>query len=59
MIKIASFNVENLYARPKVYSETDLSVAQPILKAYADIALLIALLCMMGLMVFGDATVGA
>lgn len=37
MIKIASFNVENLYARPKAFSETDLSVAQPILKAYADV----------------------
>lgn len=37
MIKIASFNVENLYARPKAFSETDLGVAQPVLKAYADV----------------------
>lgn len=37
MIKIASFNLENLFARPKAFSETDLSMAQPILKAYADL----------------------
>lgn len=53
MIKIASFNVENLFARPKAFSETDLSVAQPILKACADIAVLIALLCVVGLLAFG------
>lgn len=37
MIKIASFNVENLFARPKAFSETDLSIGEPILKAYAEV----------------------
>lgn len=37
MIKIASFNVENLFARPKAFSETDLSIGAPILKAYAEV----------------------
>jgi endonuclease/exonuclease/phosphatase family metal-dependent hydrolase len=41
MIKIASFNVENLFARPKAFRATDLSVGEPILDAYHEVNLLI------------------
>src|SRR5688572_8841345 len=41
MIKIASFNVENLFARPKAFNATDLTVAEPILAAYAEVNALI------------------
>ena len=34
MIRIASFNVENLFARPKVFDLSDWSAGQPVLKAY-------------------------
>jgi endonuclease/exonuclease/phosphatase family metal-dependent hydrolase len=34
MITIASFNVENLFARPKAFNATNLAVGQPILRAY-------------------------
>ncbi|MBL7945782.1 MAG: endonuclease/exonuclease/phosphatase family protein [Flavobacteriales bacterium] len=37
MIKIASFNVENLYARPKAFGFTDMSVAAPYLAAHAEV----------------------
>jgi endonuclease/exonuclease/phosphatase family metal-dependent hydrolase len=37
MIKIASFNVENLFARPKAFRTTDLSVTAPILEAYREV----------------------
>jgi endonuclease/exonuclease/phosphatase family metal-dependent hydrolase len=37
MIKIASFNVENLFARPKAFSSTDLSVGKPALDAYREV----------------------
>lgn len=37
MIKVASFTVENLYARPKAFSETDLRIGEPVLKAYAQV----------------------
>ena len=37
MVRIASFNVENLFSRPKAFRETDLTVAQPILQAYTDV----------------------
>ncbi len=41
MIRIASFNVENLFARPKVFSSSKWSVGEPVLKAYAKINALI------------------
>ena len=34
MIRIASFNVENLFARPKVFDLTDWNAGEPVLKAY-------------------------
>lgn len=37
MIKIASFNVENLYSRPKAFRYTDLHVSEPILKAFNEV----------------------
>jgi len=37
MIKIASFNVENLFARPKAFNTTDLDVTAPILEAYKEV----------------------
>ena len=40
-MRIASFNVENLFARPNVFRETDLSIGKPILDAYAEVNLLI------------------
>ena len=41
MIKIASFNVENLFARPKAFNATNLSVGKPALDAYRDVNALI------------------
>ena len=40
-MRIASFNVENLFARPNVFRETDLSIGKPILDAYAEVNQLI------------------
>ena len=37
MIKIASFHVEKLYARPKAFGYTDLSSATPYLAAHAEV----------------------
>jgi endonuclease/exonuclease/phosphatase family metal-dependent hydrolase len=37
MIRIASFNVENLFARPKVFDLPDWSVGKPVLKAYEKV----------------------
>jgi endonuclease/exonuclease/phosphatase family metal-dependent hydrolase len=37
MVKIASFNVENLFARPKAFRSTDPAVGQPALNAYRDV----------------------
>ena len=37
MVRVASFNVENLFARPNAFRATDLSVAEPILAAYAEV----------------------
>jgi endonuclease/exonuclease/phosphatase family metal-dependent hydrolase len=37
MIKIASFNVENLFARPKAFNSTDVNVTAPILEAYREV----------------------
>jgi hypothetical protein len=41
MIKIASFNVENLFARPKVFGFSDWSVGEPVLNAYEEVSTLI------------------
>jgi endonuclease/exonuclease/phosphatase family metal-dependent hydrolase len=41
MARIASFNVENLFARPKVFNTTKWSVGQPALDAYRDVNALI------------------
>ncbi len=35
---MASFNVDNLFARPKAFDTTDSSIGKPILKAYRDVA---------------------
>lgn len=37
MVRIASFNVENLFARPKAFNSTDLNVGKPALDAYHDV----------------------
>ena len=37
MVKIASFNVENLFARPKAFRATDLDLAEPVLNAYREV----------------------
>ena len=41
MVRIASFNVENLFERPKAFHATDLSVGQPALDAYREVNMLI------------------
>jgi endonuclease/exonuclease/phosphatase family metal-dependent hydrolase len=37
MVKVASFNVENLFARPNAFRSTDPSIGAPIVAAYAEI----------------------
>jgi endonuclease/exonuclease/phosphatase family metal-dependent hydrolase len=37
MIRIASFNVENLFSRPKVFDLSDWSAGKPVLKAYEKV----------------------
>lgn len=37
MIRIASFNVENLFARPKAFAYTDYDTTKPILDAYKEV----------------------
>lgn len=37
MIRIASYNVENLFARPKAFNTTNLDIGQPILDAYREV----------------------
>jgi hypothetical protein len=37
MVRIASFNVENLFARPKAFNTTNWSVGRPVLDAYRDV----------------------
>jgi endonuclease/exonuclease/phosphatase family metal-dependent hydrolase len=37
MVKIASFNVENLFARPKAFRDLDPATEQPVIKAYAEV----------------------
>jgi hypothetical protein len=41
MIRIASFNVENLFARPKVFELSDWNAGEPVLKAYEKVSALI------------------
>jgi endonuclease/exonuclease/phosphatase family metal-dependent hydrolase len=41
MIRIASFNVENLFARPKVFDLSDWNVGEPVLKAYEKVSALL------------------
>lgn len=41
MIRIASYNVENLFARPKAFNSTDLNVGKPALDAYHEVNTLI------------------
>ncbi len=41
-MRIASFNVENLFARPNAFRETDLSIGKPILDAYGEVNALIS-----------------
>jgi len=42
MIRIASYNVENLYARPKVFDSSDWTIGEPILLAYQQVNTLFA-----------------
>jgi len=37
MVRIASFNVENLFARPKAFNTADWSVGRPALNAYREV----------------------
>ena len=37
MIRIASYNVENLFARPKAFDGSDWSIGEPILAAYEEV----------------------
>jgi endonuclease/exonuclease/phosphatase family metal-dependent hydrolase len=37
MVKIASFNVENLFERPKAFRATDMNVAEPVLAAHKEV----------------------
>jgi hypothetical protein len=41
MIRIASFNVENLFARPKVFDLSDWNTSEPVLKAYEKVSALL------------------
>ena len=36
MVRIASFNVENLFARPKAFNTQNWSIGAPVLKAYSE-----------------------
>ena len=42
MVRIASFNVENLFARPKVFNTADWSLGEPILDAHKKVNTLFA-----------------
>ena len=37
MIRIASYNVENLFARPKAFDGTDWTIGEPVLAAYREV----------------------
>ena len=40
-IRIASFNVKNLFARPKVFDLSDWNAGEPVLKAYEKVSALL------------------
>lgn len=42
MIRIASFNVENLFARPKAFNTADWSLGRPALNAYHEVSILLS-----------------
>jgi hypothetical protein len=42
MVRVASFNVENLFARPKAFNTTNWSVGQPALDAYREVNTLLS-----------------
>ncbi len=42
MVRIASYNVENLFARPKVFNTAKWTAGRPVLEAYAEVNALIA-----------------
>ena len=42
MVRIASFNVENLFARPKAFNTADWSLGEPILDAHKKVNALFA-----------------
>jgi hypothetical protein len=42
MVRIASFNVENLFARPNAFNTADWSLGEPILDAYQKVNALFA-----------------
>ena len=42
MVRVASFNVENLFARPKAFDTQDWTVGKPVLDAYEEFNTLIA-----------------
>ena len=37
MVRIASFNVENLFARPKAFNTTNWALGRPVLNAYSEV----------------------
>lgn len=37
MVKIAAYNVENLFARPRAFDGTDWSIGEPVLAAYREV----------------------
>ena len=37
MIRIAAYNVQNLFARPKAFDGTDWTIGEPILAAYREV----------------------
>jgi len=41
VIRIASFNIENLFVRPKVFDSSDWNAGEPVLKAYEKVSALL------------------
>ncbi len=42
MIRIASYNVENLFARPKVFNTADWTIGRPVLDVYHEVSVLLS-----------------